>query len=84
VAVAYGQRPSAILGIVDSLPAWAVDSAVETWGDFIEGKLAEVDKDGNHTWTPEELLGEWGTMAGQRYAPASELVTRFQQTGGRA
>ena len=84
VAVAYGQRPSAILGIdsrANGPAAYAVDNATQMWGDFVENKLAEVDADGAHTYTPEELLGEWGTV--ERYAPASDLLARFQATGGR-
>ena len=60
-----------------------MDSAVRLWGEFVEARLAERDGNGERAWLPEELLGEWETIERHRYAPASELVERFQRTGGR-
>jgi hypothetical protein len=84
VAKAFGQRPSAILGITDNeWLAWAVDRATWLWGHFVEGKMAETTKDGQPVWEIEALLGEWSKGPASGYAPASELVARFKATGGR-
>jgi hypothetical protein len=61
MAVAYGQRPSSILGVEGSWEAYQVDLACLTVGRWVEGKLAERGKKGKRLHRLEDLLRERNT-----------------------
>jgi hypothetical protein len=44
--------------MTDRITAIAFDTAVMTWGIFVENRLSERNEDGNPVWTLEQLLGK--------------------------
>lgn len=59
LATAFGQRPSSYLGMDPvGWAAYNLDLSVLQVGRYIEGKLAERDKDGKPTHKIENLLSD--------------------------
>lgn len=57
LSASYGQRPSSFLSLSpQSWEAWQVDVVTLQAGRWIEGKLAERDKEGRPVWSIEKLL----------------------------
>lgn len=52
------QWASSVLGMRDCITAVAFDTAVMTWGVFVENKLNERNEDGTQVWSLDQLLGE--------------------------
>ncbi len=60
LALSYGQRPAAILGVEDEWAAYQVDVATLTLGRWVEAQLAETDKKGRRVHSLHSLLAEPG------------------------
>jgi hypothetical protein len=59
VARRYGERPSTFLGLApDSWDAYQLDVAVWALGVWVEGKLAERDKQGRPVYRLRDLLSD--------------------------
>ena len=60
LALTYGQRPSAVLGVEDEWAAYQVDVATLTLGRWVEARLAERDKKGRPIYSLAQLMAEPG------------------------
>lgn len=68
LSASYGQRPSSFLGLAPtSWEAWQVDVATLRAGRWIEGKLAERDRQGRPVYSLERLLNR-EEIAGEGFA----------------
>lgn len=73
VARRYGARPSAFLGLAaDSWEAYQLDLATWTVGRWIDGKMAERDKQGKPVHKLQDLLSETKKPASQFSSLASK------------
>lgn len=74
----YGQRPSSLLGLAgDSWEAYQLDLATLELGTYIEGKLAERDKQGKAKHSLAELLADTPEEASKvRFASLAGMVDR--------
>jgi hypothetical protein len=75
-STAFGQRPSAILGIDDDWLAYDLDQAVLLVGRWIENRLARRNKKGKRIWTLEQLLAEKGAPKSGQFRDPRLFVRR--------
>lgn len=53
----FGRLPSELMHLTSPLLAYWLDEAVEWWVRFVEGKLAERDKQNRPRYSLDALLG---------------------------
>lgn len=78
----YGIRPSQVACIEDPWVAYCFDSAVGLFGNHIEGKTQEMDKDGKYLYDIKDLLADTKTDYETTSPKDILLNAAMKQNGG--
>lgn len=62
------------LGMRDTCTAISFDTAVMTWGIWVENRINEIDDDGNHPWSLEQILGTGEINNEQQFAALRAML----------
>ncbi len=65
---------SQYLGMHDTVTAISFDTAVMTFGIWVENRINEIDEDGNHPWSLDQILGTGDINNEQQFAALRALM----------
>lgn len=58
----------------DTVTAISFDTAIMTWGIWVENRINEIDENGNHPWSLEQILDMGENIDNERQFAAFEAL----------